>query len=54
MRYVLSALLVLALLPRALAQANEAEKLFRAMEKKITQAEAFKVAVAMTKAADLA
>jgi outer membrane lipoprotein-sorting protein len=47
MRFTLSALLVLALLPRAQAQANAAEKLYRAMEKTITEAKAFKVAVAI-------
>jgi outer membrane lipoprotein-sorting protein len=47
MRYLLSALVVLALPPRAPAQDNEAEKLFRAMEKKITDANAFKVVVAI-------
>src|SRR5262245_53116182 len=45
MRCILSTLLMLALLPRALAQGNDAEKLYRAMEKKITGAKAFKVAV---------
>ncbi|HYT87337.1 MAG TPA: hypothetical protein VEL76_01330 [Gemmataceae bacterium] len=47
MRYVLSALLMLVPLPRALAQTNEAEKIFRAMEKKIIEAKAFKVTVAI-------
>jgi outer membrane lipoprotein-sorting protein len=45
MRYLLFVLLVLTLLVRARAQANDAEKLFRAMEQKITQARAFQVAV---------
>jgi hypothetical protein len=47
MYFTLSALLVLALPPRTLAQDNEAEKLFRSMEKKITEAKAFKVTVAI-------
>lgn len=47
MRYLLSGLLVLNLVPTILAQGNEAEKLFRAMEKKIIQAKAFKVVVAI-------
>lgn len=47
MRYIISILLVLAFLPRVLAQDNEAEKLYRAMEKKITKAKAFKVVVAI-------
>jgi outer membrane lipoprotein-sorting protein len=45
MRYLVSNVLVLALIPPVLAQGNEAEQLFRAMEKKITDARAFKVAV---------
>ena len=44
MRYILSILLWPALLSATLAQDNEAEKLFRAMEKKIKAAEAFEVA----------
>jgi outer membrane lipoprotein-sorting protein len=44
MRFPLAVVLVLALLPRVPAQDNEAEKLYRAMEKKITEAKAFKVA----------
>src|SRR5438309_317105 len=45
MRYVLSVLLLPALVPAALAQENEAEKLFHAMEKKIKAANAVQVAV---------
>jgi outer membrane lipoprotein-sorting protein len=45
MRYLVSAVLALTLLPRVLAQDNEAQKLFRAMEKKITQAKAFRFAI---------
>lgn len=45
MRYVLSILLLPALLPVALAQDNEAEKLFRDMEKKIKAANAVQVTV---------
>jgi outer membrane lipoprotein-sorting protein len=52
MRYILPVLLALALLPRALAQDKEAEKLFRAMEKKITEAKAFKVAVVIATKGD--
>jgi outer membrane lipoprotein-sorting protein len=76
-RYVLAALLVLPLAPRARAQANEPEnpsphaqhgrfkrlldkakdieagKLFRAMEKKITAAKAFKVAVTIDARGDM-
>jgi outer membrane lipoprotein-sorting protein len=40
-------LLAAALVPGTLAQDNEAEKLFRAMEKKITQAKAFKIVIAV-------
>src|ERR1700682_2336443 len=43
MRYVLSVLLWVVLLPVALAQDNEAEKLFRDMEKKILAAKSFEV-----------
>jgi outer membrane lipoprotein-sorting protein len=43
MRYALSILLLSALLPRALAQDNEAEKLFRDMEKKVRAAETLKL-----------
>jgi outer membrane lipoprotein-sorting protein len=42
---VLSFLTLLASLPGLFAEGNEAEKLFRDMEKKITQASAFRVAV---------
>jgi outer membrane lipoprotein-sorting protein len=45
MRYALSVLLLAALLPPAPAQVNEAEKLFRDMEKKIQTAQAFQLAV---------
>jgi outer membrane lipoprotein-sorting protein len=47
MRYVLSVILLLALLPVALAQDNEAEKLFRDLEKKIKAADAVHVTVAI-------
>jgi len=47
MRYVSSVLILLTLLPVAQAQDNEAEKLFRAMEKKITAADAIQVTVAI-------
>lgn len=43
MRYVFSVLQLLALLPVAAAQDNEAEKLFRDMEKKILAAKSFEV-----------
>src|SRR5262245_50624474 len=43
MRYALSLLLFAGLLPLSLAQDNEAEKLFRDMEKKIKGAKAFEV-----------
>jgi hypothetical protein len=43
MRYVLFVLLFLPLLPAAVAQENDAEKLYRAMEKKILAAKAFEV-----------
>jgi outer membrane lipoprotein-sorting protein len=76
-RYVLAALLVLLLVPRAWTQTNEAEQLphpaqygrlkrlldrakgieaeriFRAMEKKITEAKAFKVAVTIDAKGDM-
>src|SRR5262249_8223786 len=45
MRYALSLLLLLALIRLALAQENEAEKLFRDVEKKVRAAKAFQVAV---------
>jgi hypothetical protein len=41
MRHVLSLLLLLAMLPQARGQDNDAEKLFRDMEKKIQAAKAF-------------
>jgi len=47
MRYVLSVLLLIALLPAALAQDKEAEKLFRGMEKKIKAANAVQITVAI-------
>lgn len=43
MRYILSVLLLPALLPAARGQENEAEKLFRAMEKKIRAATAVQI-----------
>src|SRR5882762_623190 len=43
MRYALALLLLPAVLPPALAQDNDAEKLFRAMEKKIKSANAIQV-----------
>src|SRR2546430_3379897 len=43
MRYVLFILLFLPLLPAALAQENDAEKLYRGMEKKLLAAKAFEV-----------
>src|SRR5262249_45300905 len=45
MRYALSLLLLLALVPLTLAQENEAEKRFRDVEKKVRAAKAFQVAV---------
>src|SRR5580704_17088785 len=45
MRYVLSVLLLVAVLPAALAQDNEAEKLFRDMEKKVKAANAVQITV---------
>src|SRR5438093_1271331 len=45
MRYVLSVLLLPALVSPALAQDNEAEKLFRAMEKKTQAAKAIQLPV---------
>jgi outer membrane lipoprotein-sorting protein len=45
MRYFLSVLLLPALLPQALAQNKEAEKLFHAMEKKIKAAKAVQITV---------
>jgi outer membrane lipoprotein-sorting protein len=53
MRFPLSVLLLGALLPSALAQDNEAEKLFRAMEKKIQTAKAFQVAFTIETKGDI-